>query len=220
MSKPYRVKEVFYTLQGEGTHSGRPAIFCRFSGCNLWSGREEDREKALCKFCDTDFVGVDGQNGGSFETAQDLTNHILSFWPSKTIPPFVVFTGGEPLLQINSPLVESLKERGVVISVETNGTILPPEGIDHLCVSPKGLSKLKVFKGEELKLVYPQPELDPKDFEGLDFQRFYLQPMDDAPNPSWAPSPQKSNMERAVSYCLENPLWKLSLQTHKILGID
>jgi 7-carboxy-7-deazaguanine synthase len=217
--KPYRVKEVFYTLQGEGLHSGRTSIFCRFSGCNLWSGKEEHREKALCKFCDTDFVGTDGQNGGEFDTPEALVDHLLSFWSDPSTSPFVVFTGGEPLLQLDGRLVKCLKERGVVISVETNGTVLPPEGIDHLCVSPKGVAKLKVFKGDEIKVVYPQPDLDPEDFVGLDFKHFYLQPMDSAPNPDWS-NPQDENVSQAIAYCLTNPKWKLSLQTHKIIGVD
>ena len=219
MSK-YRVKEVFYTLQGEGTHAGRVSIFCRFSGCNLWSGKEKDREKALCKFCDTDFVGVDGQNGGEFETPADLVTHLLSFWENKEVSPFIVFTGGEPLLQLDSDLVKELKDNGVIISVETNGTILPPEGIDHLCVSPKGVSKFKVFKGHEIKLVYPQPELDPKDFEHMEFDKFYLQPMDHNFNPTWCANTQDENVKKTVDYCLNNPKWTLSLQTHKLLGID
>jgi 7-carboxy-7-deazaguanine synthase (Cx14CxxC type) len=218
--KVYKVKEVFYTLQGEGTHAGRVSIFCRFSGCNLWSGKEEDREKALCKFCDTDFVGVDGQNGGIFERPQDLVDHLLSFWRDKDIAPFVVFTGGEPLLQLDDSLIACLKANGVIISVETNGTILPPEGIDHLCVSPKGVSKFKVVKGDEIKVVYPQRDLDPADFVGLDFKKFYIQPMDHNPNPTWSKETQSDNTRAAVQYCLDNPKWSLSLQGHKILGID
>lgn len=217
--KTYRIKEVFYTLQGEGTYAGRPAIFCRFSGCNLWSGLEKDRDKALCKFCDTDFVGTDGQNGGEF-TAEELAKHLLSFWPKNWAKPFVVFTGGEPLLQMDNPLVEVLHSHQIFISVETNGTVLPPDGVDHLCVSPKGRSKFKVFKGDELKLVYPQPELDPKDFEHMDFKKFYLQPMDHNFNPTWCANTQDENIQKTVEYCMANPKWSLSLQTHKIIGIE
>ena len=213
---PYRVKEIFLTLQGEGFHTGRPAVFCRFSGCNLWSGKEKDREKAICNFCDTDFVGTDGQNGGVFPSASELADKIISLWKGRVNEPFIVFTGGEPLLQLDSDLIGELKRRGCIISVESNGTVAPPEGIDHLCISPKtlpdGKPPFKVFEGDEMKLVYPQEGLDPSAFEELDFTHFYLQPKDERGG--------ENHFAAVVSYCLHHPQWKLSLQTHKILGID
>ena len=210
----YKVKELFYTLQGEGAQVGRPAVFCRFSGCNLWSGREVDRHKAICQFCDTDFWGTDGQNGGVFATADALANRIIEFWPKKYlhIPVFVVCTGGEPLLQLDSSLIHALHQRQVIIAVETNGTIEPPPGIDWLCVSPKANTQIVVRKGQELKLVFPQQGIDPQSFENWSFEHFYLQPMD---------SPKKEeNTKAALAYCLEHPQWRISLQTHKILNID
>ncbi len=212
----YSVKEVFYSLQGEGVHSGRPAIFCRFSNCNLWTGREEDRELAVCKFCDTDFIGTDGQNGGRFKTAEELCQHLLAFWPKQTAQhPFVVLTGGEPLLQIDNTLIDALHEHQFEIAIETNGTKAAPAGIDWICMSPKANAPIILDKGDELKLVYPQKEIPPEKVINLEFDHFYLQPMDD-------PDPQvtQTNIKKAVQYCLENPQWQLSLQTHKMLGID
>lgn len=207
---PYSVKEVFYTLQGEGRHSGRPSVFCRFAGCNLWNGREEGRADAVCRFCDTDFVGTDGLGGGRFETARDLARHIVSFWPGGG-QPFVVCTGGEPLLQLDAPLIESIHQAGMEIAIETNGTLPVPEGIDWVCVSPKAEADLVVKQGHELKLVYPQQNGSPERYANLDFEYFYLQPMD---GPEVA-----ENTRLALAYCLEHPQWRLSLQTHKILQI-
>jgi 7-carboxy-7-deazaguanine synthase len=208
----YAVKEIFYTLQGEGFHAGRPAVFCRFAGCNLWSGREADRASAACNFCDTDFVGVDGDGGGRFETAEALANAIAGGWPAlQTGSPFVVFTGGEPLLQLDALLIGALHARGFALAVETNGTITCPDGLDWICVSPKGQAPLLQTHGDELKLVYPQPAVDPADYLQWDFARFSLQPMD-GPN-------LQANIQSAINYCLANPKWQLSLQTHKMIGI-
>ncbi|TDW18964.1 7-carboxy-7-deazaguanine synthase [Kribbella kalugense] len=208
----YKVKEIFYTLQGEGTHAGRPAVFCRFSSCNLWTGLEKDRDRAICKFCDTDFVGTDGEGGGKFRDADSLAEAISSKWPSVSGGrPMVVFTGGEPLLQLDDVAVDALKTRGFYVAVETNGTISPPNGIDWLCVSPKIGSQLVVHRGQELKFVIPQAGVDPISFEHLDFTSFRVQPMD---GPDLA-----VNTELAVKFCMENPRWQLSLQTHKYLGI-
>ncbi len=208
----YSVKELFYTLQGEGANAGQPAVFCRFAGCNLWSGREEDRSAAICKFCDTDFVGTDGTHGGKFETAKNLAQSIASFWPvDDDDNRFVVLTGGEPLLQVDDALIDALHELNFKIAVETNGTVLPPAGIDWLCVSPKAGSERLVSSGQELKLVYPQPGAEPAQFESLNFDNFYLQPMD-GPN-------AKANTAAAVAYCQAHPRWRLSLQTHKLIGI-
>ncbi|MFM7012718.1 MAG: 7-carboxy-7-deazaguanine synthase [Betaproteobacteria bacterium] len=207
----YSVKEIFYTLQGEGTQAGRAAVFCRFSGCNLWSGREEDRSSAVCQFCDTDFVGTDGTYGGKYPSAALLAQKIAEHWPLNQSNRFVVMTGGEPLLQVDSALIEALHSLGFEIAVETNGTILPPDGIDWLCVSPKAGSHRVVERGQELKLVYPQTGIDPAQFETLDFQSFCLQPMD---------GPQRQhNTQAAVDYCQAHPRWKLSVQTHKWIGI-
>lgn len=206
----YTVKEIFYTLQGEGALAGTPAVFCRFSGCNLWSGREEDRAKAICNFCDTDFIGTDGTFGGKY-SADDLANKIVSLWPAGQHHQFVVCTGGEPLLQLDQPLVDALHQRGFKIAIETNGTQTPPEGIDWICVSPKANTELQLISGNELKLVYPQLGIDPKKYENLSFERFYLSPMD-GPD-------RELNTQKAIQYCLQNPCWKLSLQTHKITGI-
>lgn len=208
----YAVKEVFYTLQGEGANSGRPAVFCRFSGCNLWSGREQDRATAVCRFCDTDFLGTDGPGGGSFETAA-LASAVAATWPSPRSDgrPLVVCTGGEPLLQLNEDLTAALHAEGFEIAVETNGTVEPPPGVDWLCVSPKAGADLVVASGDELKLVFPQEGAEPERFEALDFRHFFLQPMD---------GPQvESHTRSAVRYCLEHPRWRLSLQIHKMLGI-
>jgi 7-carboxy-7-deazaguanine synthase (Cx14CxxC type) len=210
----YSVKEIFYTLQGEGFHAGRPAIFCRFAGCNLWSGVEADRAKAVCNFCDTDFVGVDGVNGGKFRDAKALVAAIIQQWwigVKQDVNRFIVFTGGEPLLQLDKALIEALHKENFEIAVETNGTKPAPAGIDWLCVSPKADSEIVLTHGNELKLVYPQPLAMPERFAGLDFQHFYLQALDGAA--------QAHNTQAAIRYCMEHPQWKLSVQTHKLLGI-
>ena len=209
----YAFKEIFYTLQGEGAQAGRASVFCRFSGCNLWSGREEDRRAAVCRFCDTDFVGVDGEGGGKFASADDLAEAIRQKWPqdSSLGQRFVVCTGGEPLLQMDSDLIAALHLRGFEIAVETNGTVRAPAGIDWVCVSPKAGAPFVQRSGDELKLVFPQPQADPANFELLSFRHFFLQPMD-------GPS-RDANTALAVRYCLAHPKWRLSLQTHKFLGI-
>lgn len=207
----YRVNEVFLTLQGEGANAGRAAVFCRFTGCNLWSGREEHRASAICRFCDTDFVGTDGAGGGVFADADDLADHAVSFWPDDTVAPFVVCTGGEPLLQVDDALVDALHRRGCTVAVETNGTRVPPDGIDWLCVSPKAGTELVVGAGDELKLVHPQPGAEPERFEHLEFRHFFLQPMD---------GPERvANTALAVDHCRRHPRWRLSIQLHKELGI-
>jgi 7-carboxy-7-deazaguanine synthase len=208
----YSVKEIFYTLQGEGAHAGRPAVFCRFAGCNLWSGREDDRMNAVCKFCDTDFVGTDGESGGKFTNSDELAERIDSLWPaSYAASKYVVFTGGEPLLQLDAELIESLHQRGFEIAIETNGTIPVPADVDWICVSPKMGSELVVRKGSELKVVIPQAGQDLHDYESLEFDNFFLQPMD---------GPDKErNTRLAIDLCKRNPKWKLSLQTHKLLQI-
>lgn len=212
MIVPYTVKEIFYTLQGEGSQAGRPAIFCRFTGCNLWSGREEDRSKAICQFCDTDFVGTDGTEGGRYSTPASLARTIESLWPLEDkLHRFVVFTGGEPLLQLDTDLIVAMHALHFEIAIETNGTLEAPEGIDWICVSPKAGAPLKLTRGHELKIVVPQEGLNPLDYVKLDFQRFSIQPMD---------GPHRiQNTEFAIDFCLKNPLWQLSLQTHKTLGI-
>jgi 7-carboxy-7-deazaguanine synthase (Cx14CxxC type) len=214
----YAVKEIFYTLQGEGAQTGRTAVFCRFAGCNLWSGHEADRTEAVCRFCDTDFVGVDGSGGGRFETAEELAEAIERTWSADSRQPgsglgkrFVVCTGGEPLLQLNAELIAALHGRGFEIAVETNGTIAAPNGLDWLCVSPKAGAGLVQRSGDEMKLVFPQLGVDPAEFEALAFRHFFVQPMD-------GPS-REVNTELALRYCLEHPQWRLSLQTHKLLGI-
>jgi organic radical activating enzyme len=240
----YAVKEIFYTLQGEGARSGRAAVFCRFAGCNLWTGREEDREQAICQFCDTDFVGVDGPGGGHFASPAELAAAIVNCWSAgvghvsnvpgsanssepdgteagangssgtlQTCPtrPYVVFTGGEPSLQLDSALLEQVRAAGFEVAIESNGTRLLPPGIDWICVSPKAGAPLRQRQGNELKLVYPQEGAPPEDFIGLEFEHFFLQPMD-GPN-------LRENMRRAVAYCLAHPQWRIGLQTHKILGI-
>ncbi|MDR3505156.1 MAG: 7-carboxy-7-deazaguanine synthase [Acidocella sp.] len=207
----YAIKEIFYTLQGEGLNAGRPAVFCRFAGCNLWSGREEDRAKAVCQFCDTDFIGTDGQGGGRFASAEALVAAIAQAWTGEAANQLVVLTGGEPLLQVDEPLIAALHARGFEIAVETNGTIAPPLGLDWICVSPKADAKLEITAGDELKLVYPQPGVDPASFVGMAFKNFLLQPMD---------GPDRAvNTEAAIAYCLAHPRWRLSVQTHKVLGI-
>ncbi|MBX2872806.1 MAG: 7-carboxy-7-deazaguanine synthase [Saprospiraceae bacterium] len=208
----YKVKEMYYTLQGEGAQMGRGAVFLRFSGCNLWSGREEDRHKAICKFCDTDFWGTDGVNGGRFETPQILAEAVAAHWPKAGGGrKYVVCTGGEPMLQLDEALVEALHAEGFEIAVETNGTIAPPKGLDWICVSPKANTELVITSGQELKLVFPQAGAEPVLFEELDFENFFLQPMD-------GPKVQE-NTHLSLNYCLEHPQWRLSLQTHKILDI-
>src|SRR5215475_4022941 len=207
----YAVKEIFLTLQGEGAHAGRAAVFCRFAGCNLWSGREADRAGAVCQFCDTDFVGTDGTLAARYATAEDLAATVAAQWTGTQGSRYVVLTGGEPLLQVDAALVDALHANGFEIGVETNGTILPPDGLDWICVSPKAGSDLVVRRGHELKLVYPQAQALPEAFEGLAFERFSLQPMD---GPEVA-----ENTARAIDYCLRHPQWRLSVQTHKSLGI-
>ena len=208
----YAVKELFYTLQGEGANSGTPAVFCRFAGCNLWSGREADRARAVCNFCDTDFVGIDGPGGGQFADAESLAGAVEAAWPAGgERHRFVVCTGGEPLLQLDRAAVEALHRCGFRVAIETNGTIAPPVGIDWVCVSPKAGAPLAVDRGDELKLVFPQPEAPPERFESLAFAHFFLQPMD---GPARA-----DNTRKAVAYCLEHPRWRLSIQSHKMIGI-
>ncbi|WP_299233143.1 7-carboxy-7-deazaguanine synthase [uncultured Halomonas sp.] len=213
----YQVKEAFYSLQGEGGQAGRASVFCRFSGCNLWSGREEDRARAMCRFCDTDFVGTDGQNGGRFASASALADHLAALWPDApgTATPQVIFTGGEPLLQLDNSLIAAMHARNFDVAVETNGTLPAPPGIDWLCVSPKGTVPLVQTSGDELKLVYPQAEALPEQFVDLGFRHFFLQPMDTAPQGDVG-----DTLAETVAYCLANPQWRLSLQTHKIAGID
>lgn len=212
----YSVKEIFYTLQGEGARSGRAAVFLRFAGCNLWTGREQDREAAICRFCDTDFVGTDGPGGGKFAEPQALADAVARAWPSGEAgtaggKPYVVCTGGEPLLQLDAPLIDALHARGLEIAIETNGTLAAPPGIDWICVSPKGRAPLVQRSGDELKFVFPQDDADPASLEALDFEHFFLQPMD---GPRLA-----VNLSRTVAYCLAHPRWRLSLQTHKLAGI-
>ncbi|TDI61446.1 MAG: 7-carboxy-7-deazaguanine synthase [Alphaproteobacteria bacterium] len=209
----YSVKELFYTLQGEGVNAGRAAIFCRFSGCNLWSGREEDRTEAVCSFCDTDFVGVDGDGGGKFATVTELVEAAKAQLPAGVKPSLLVMTGGEPLLQVDHPLIDGFHAAGFEVAVETNGTIAAIEGLDWICVSPKAHAPLKQISGHELKLVYPQvePEAQPERFEHLAFTHFMLQPMD---------GPDiEANTKKVIQYCQDHPQWRMSLQTHKFLGI-
>jgi 7-carboxy-7-deazaguanine synthase len=216
---PYTVKEIFYTLQGEGQNAGRPAVFCRFSGCNLWTGREQDRHRAVCQFCDTDFLGV-GPDGGRFADAGSLADAVLSRWPSihdgRAVGgrPLVVCTGGEPLLQLDAAAIDTFHARGFQVAVETNGTQAAPPGLDHICVSPKSNAPLVLTHGTELKLVYPQSHLDaqPERFAGLDFELFLLQPLD-----AGVASATRANTAAALAYCLAHPQWRLSLQTHKLL---
>jgi len=208
----YAVKEIFYTLQGEGANTGRPAVFCRFAGCNLWSGHEPDRATAVCRFCDTDFVGIDGPGGGRFASPEALAKAVAAAWPSsEAASRFVVCTGGEPLLQLDAPLIDALHAEGFTIAIETNGTQPGLDGIDWVCVSPKAGADLVLRQGNELKLIYPQAGVDPESLQGLPFTHFFLQPMD---------GPDRlRNTQLAVQYCLEHPRWRLSLQTHKLLGI-
>lgn len=211
----FSVKELFYSLQGEGAQTGRPAVFCRFAGCNLWSGREQDRATAVCSFCDTDFVGVDGQNGGKFATEEALAQAIQGLWQAKADTsgkPYVVFTGGEPMLQLTESLVAALHAVNFDVALETNGTLAVPENVDWICVSPKADTEIVQRSGHELKLVYPQAENSPEQFAHWAFVHFYLQPLDGVET--------TQNAKRCVEYCLEHPQWRLSLQTHKWLGID
>ena len=207
----YSVKELFYTLQGEGAQSGRAAVFCRFSGCNLWSGHEKDRADAVCPFCDTDFVGIDGPGGGRFADAEALAAAIESAWTAGKENRFVVFTGGEPLLLLDAALIDAVRRRGFETAVETNGTLLPPKGLDWICVSPKARAPLVVSSGSELKLVFPQEGIMPGGLEGLAFSHFWLQPMDG--------ENLAANTAAAIAYCLDHPRWRLSLQTHKFVGL-
>jgi 7-carboxy-7-deazaguanine synthase (Cx14CxxC type) len=207
----YAVKEIFLTLQGEGGQTGKPAVFCRFAGCNLWSGREEDRASAVCTFCDTDFVGMDGEGGGRFADAQALAQAVESQWIGGPADRLVVCTGGEPLLQLDEALIAALHARGFSIAVETNGTLPVPDGVDWICVSPKADAPIVQRRGQELKLVFPQPGVDPARFEAWAFERFFLQPMDG--------SAREANTAAAIAYCLAHPRWRLSVQTHKHLGI-
>lgn len=208
----YTVKEIFYTLQGEGANAGRPAVFCRFSGCNLWTGREVDRAKAICKFCDTDFVGTDGDGGGKFASEDDLAAAVERAWGAAgRTRRLVVLTGGEPLLQVDEALTRALHARGFTIAVETNGTVVPPPGIDWICVSPKAGAEVVVREGQELKLVFPQDGLDPAEFADLQFANFCLQPMDSVD--------RTQNTQLAIAYCQAHPQWRLSVQTHKMIGI-
>lgn len=213
----YAIKEAFYSLQGEGARAGRASVFCRFTGCNLWSGRPQDRKQSICRFCDTDFIGTNGQNGGKFITADQLADHLETLWPYQITSGkrYVVFTGGEPLLQLDAALIEAMHARDFEIAVETNGTLPAPEGIDWICVSPKGTSTLVQTSGHELKLVYPQLDAPPERFEDMAFEHFYLQPMDLVPL-----GQQGTTQTRALTYCLQHPRWQLSLQMHKIIGID
>lgn len=212
----YSVKEIYYTLQGEGAQTGRPAVFLRFAGCNLWSGRERDRARAICKFCDTRFVGTDGPGGGRFRTAGELADAVAAHWRPASAEgdaPYVVCTGGEPLLQLDDAAIAALHSRGFEVGVETNGTLRAPAGLDWICVSPKAGAEVLQRHGDELKLVYPQaePEAQPERFASLSFRHHFLQPLDD--------SRKRDNTRAAIAYCLRHPLWKLSLQTHKLIGI-
>ena len=215
----YSVKEIFYTLQGEGAQAGRPAVFLRFAGCNLWTGLEKDRAQAVCKFCDTDFVGTDGTDGGKFADATSLADRVAGKWPARADAqsdkaggkPYVVCTGGEPLLQLDAALIHSLHDKGFEIAIETNGTLQPPPGIDWICVSPKAGAPQRLKGGDELKLVFPQAGADPQKYAGQGFRHFFLQPMDN--------ETQAANTAAATAYCMANPQWRLSLQTHKLLGI-
>ncbi len=207
----YSVKEIYFTVQGEGVQTGMPAVFLRFAGCNLWSGLERDRPSAICNFCDTDFIGTNGPGGGKFKTPQQLADAVRSQWPDGKGQPWVVCTGGEPLLQLDTDLIRALHDAGFKIAIETNGTLKAPDGVDWICVSPKADTKIVQTSGHELKLVYPQPENKPEQFEGWDFQFFCLQPLDN--------EKQRENMQSAFDYCLTNPQWRLSLQTHKWIGV-
>lgn len=211
----YTIKEIFYTLQGEGAQTGRAAVFCRFSGCNLWSGLEKDREKSACPFCDTDFIGVDGKGGGKYPAAVDVAETIQKLWPSQAdvqVKPYVVFTGGEPLLQLDDELINAMHQKGFEVGVETNGSLPAPKNIDWLCVSPKSQMELKIFQGDELKLLYPQKELPPEKYSQLDFKHFFLQAIDN--------KMAEENLKKTLNYCMRHPKWRISLQIHKILNIE
>jgi 7-carboxy-7-deazaguanine synthase len=207
----YKIKEIYYTIQGEGFHAGRPAVFCRFSGCNLWSGREEDRSKAICQFCDTNFWGTDGENGGKY-SADGLTKKIMSLLPKNAPSPFIVLTGGEPALQVDDKLIDTFHAQNMEVAIETNGTKPLPTGIDWICMSPKAGTEIVLTKGNEIKIVIPQKGINPADFEDLDYDHKYVQAME---SDTW-----DDNIKHAVQYVLEHPHWKLSVQTHKYLGID
>ena len=206
----YRIKEIYFTQQGEGKNTGKNFVFVRFSGCNLWSGKEKNRESAIFKFCDTDFYGVDGVNGGIYE-AKELVRMIKSLWMVDSNPVSAVLTGGEPLLQLDDELIQELKKEDIYIAIETNGTLLAPDGIDWICMSPKAGTEIKLRSGSEIKVVYPQKDLDPDKFSDLDFENFFIQPMDS--------KELESNVAKSIKFCMDNPKWRLSLQTHKILGI-
>ena len=206
----YRIKEIYFTQQGEGKNTGKNFVFVRFSGCNLWSGKEKNRESAICKFCDTDFYGVDGVNGGIYK-AEELVGMIKSLWMADSSPISAVLTGGEPLLQLDDELIQELKKEDIYIAIETNGTLLAPDGIDWICMSPKAGTEIKLRSGSEIKVVYPQKDLDPDKFSDLDFENFFIQPMDS--------KELESNVAKSIKFCMDNPKWRLSLQTHKILGI-
>jgi 7-carboxy-7-deazaguanine synthase len=210
--KKYKIKEIYYTLQGEGAMTGRAAVFCRFTGCNLWSGREEDRAKAICQFCDTDFWGTDGENGGRYD-AENLAKKVKSLWAKSDFSgkPYVVCTGGEPLLQLDELLVDAFHAVGLEVAIETNGTMLPPKNVDWICMSPKANTDIILTKGNELKLVFPQQNAEPERFTDLEYEHFFLQPMDNAS--------QAANIKATLDYCRKNPQWRLSLQTHKLLDI-
>jgi 7-carboxy-7-deazaguanine synthase (Cx14CxxC type) len=218
----YQVKEAFYTLQGEGAQAGRAAVFCRFSKCNLWTGREKDRAGSVCDFCDTDFVGTDGQNGGRFETPESLAAHIKNLWPDQPGRPYVVCTGGEPLLQLDKAMVDAFHDAGFEVGVETNGTLPAPPGVDWLCVSPKANAAVVIERCDELKLVYPQPLAMPERFTAMNATHFFLSPMASPTltNGQSSDRVKQSNTRKATNYCLANPRWRLTLQMHKIIGID
>ncbi len=207
----YSIKEIFYTLQGEGANIGKPAVFCRFSGCNLWNGIEKHRENADCTFCDTDFIGTDGENGAKYKSSKELVKKINDLWPKNKKNKLVVFTGGEPLLQLDSKIIKNIKKKNFTIAVETNGTIKAPDGIDWMCVSPKQGTKLNQKKGDEIKVVYPQKDLDPAKYLGYKFKHYFLQPLDN--------HQAKNNMSKTIEYILKNPEWRISIQSHKILGL-
>ncbi len=216
----YQIKEIFFSLQGEGAQAGRPSIFCRFTGCNLWSGREQDRAQASCDFCDTDFVGTDGQNGGKFSSADQLSRRLLTFWPVTSEPPYIVFTGGEPLLQLDTKLIAACKSAGMIVAVETNGTLVPPNGIDWLCLSPKGKSRPVIEQCDELKLVYPQADAMPDDFAHITAKFRFLSAKNDPSDPNLIQSTGQLHLKQAINYCLTNPQWRLTMQSHKLWGID
>lgn len=207
----YKVKEIYYTLQGEGNHSGRPAVFLRFSGCNLWSGREEDRHKAICQFCDTDFWGMDGENGGKYATAEELVEVVQTLMPDGEYPRYVVCTGGEPMLQMDRPLVDAFHKAGIEVGIETNGTIKVDLPVDWICMSPKENTTIVQRTGDELKIVYPQGNMDPREWEGLEYEYFYISPMDN--------EYQEENIQKCIAFCKDRPKWRLSLQSHKLLEI-